>query len=159
MDIKEVTEENVDVLSIWLDEHINNNDVWINSMLNKKTICGYSFLRESIFLGRLWCCIMFHNEEIVGVLVVALPESYRIHIKSAEVLVYYSKENYFIKEALKLLKVSWGDLIKKIKFVYLRNDKDLNMYISSEVKDIVHEISLECNENRFCIDSIFVGED
>ena len=102
---------------------------------------------------------MFHNEEIVGVLVVALPESYRTHIKSAEVLVYYSKENYFIKEALKLLKVSWGDLIKKIKFVYLRNDKDLNMYISSEVKDIVHEISLECNENRFCIDSIFVGED
>ena len=58
MDIKEVTEENVDVLSMWLDEHINNNDVWINSMLNKKTICGYFFFTRKHFFGKT---MVLHN--------------------------------------------------------------------------------------------------
>lgn len=155
MQLIEITEENVELLTLWLDENINAKDVFVESSLNKKTICNYSFLRESIFSGRIWCCVTIDDTEIKDILMINIPDSYRKKVKSGEVLVYYSEKEDFIDNAIRLFAVVWKDQIKKLKFI--KKSHKINSDI--KIKGMIREVCIEINKEYFCIDSIFINEE
>lgn len=155
MRVVEITEENVGLLSLWLDEHISDNKIFVNSTINKKTICNYSFLRESIFAGRIWCCTTIEDAKILDVLMINMPESHREKVKSGEVLIYYSNKEDFMEFAIKAFATTWNDEIRKIKFIKKYSSVDESL----KIKGLVREVCIEINKEFFCVDSFFVNEE
>lgn len=155
MQLIEVTEENVDLLTLWLDENIDAKNVFVESALNKKTICNYSFLRESIFAGRIWCCVTVEDTEIKDILMINIPDSYREKVKSGEVLVYYAEKEDFIENAVRLVATVWKDQIRKLQFIIKSNQIDSD----KKIKGTIREVCIEINKEYFCIDSIFIDEE